>query len=297
MDADRRHDLKTNELGEALLSARESLSDRRVGYAAAAVIAIAALYLAWQWRTRTVEHGRQLQWEAVESISVDPENPTPAIEQLRALSAEMSDPGVRAAAELRMASLLKQKALQTLAPEDFQAALRTFETLAGRTDAPAAMRSAALFNVGQMHENLFEFDQAKTAYKTLRDDPALTGQVFQTVAAQRLTVLDGFGTRLDMTPGLPPAPPPETQAAAPSADAAAQPGAMEIRVPAAEITSGPELVPAEPAAPPTDAPAQPATPESPQPGAAGAEPPTEGESAPQPAGEPAPPESAPAPTP
>lgn len=290
MDADTRHQLKQNELAEAL-SALRDWNNPTTRYTLL-VLGVALLaVIGWKvWRysqARAEEHAWQ-QLGAIEQrfSATDDTQSAAAATELEALIKDTSNAAVGAAARLRLAEHQIETALRKpeVRPESFAAAIATLKPLAEAKDVPPSLAAPAMFALATAYESTREFDQAAALYEQLRDEARFRGNPLAVLAADRRATLDDIRTQVAFIPGAPPtAPPPPTITSdgLPIQLERVDPAQAEIlnqKMRAAELTPPPkaEEPPAEPAtpaeppaaepteppAPPPAEPAQPATPAS-----------------------------------
>lgn len=205
MDAETRHQLKTNELGD-LLEQVANLRDRRVVYAAVAVgLALLAYvsYRVWSWRAAASVNAGWAALQAVESI--DPSLGEAPLDRLRAVVAEASDPTLQAMARLRLADALHARAVAGDSSRLTEAQQQLEAILAGST--PPMLKAAAIYQLGGLYESRRQFDQARLAYQQLQQDTSLAGSPFVKLAEIRLSTLDELPEKIELLPGLPPPPP------------------------------------------------------------------------------------------
>lgn len=239
MDADTRHQLKSNELAEFFARAAE-FRDRRVNAVVIALIALLALYAGyrfWDWRTGVAAENAWARLGAVGST--DPSLGDAPLDSLRKVIEDGAPPAVEAMARLRLANALLARGLAGDSGRLAEAALQLEAILGG--DAPALLRAAAMFQLANVLESQRDFGRARETYQKLASDPAFIGSPFIRLAAERLTSLDSLPVTIELRPGLPPPPP-----SAATLPATSQPDAA-VRPPVGEP---PQTQPESPAAEP-----------------------------------------------
>ncbi|MEP0848119.1 MAG: hypothetical protein HRF50_15015 [Phycisphaerae bacterium] len=240
MDADTRHQLKSNELAEFFARAAE-FRDRRVNAVAIAVVALVVLYAGykfWNWRTGVAA---ETAWARLGAVgSIDPSLGDAPLDSLRKVIEDGAPPAVEAMARLRLANALLARGIAGDSGRLGEAALQ-LEALLG-SDAPALLRAAATFQLANVLESQRDFARAKETYQRLASDPAFIGSPFIRLAAERLESLDSLPVSIEMRPGLPPPPP-----SAATLPAANQPAVGEPQPPVGEP---PQTQPESPAAEP-----------------------------------------------
>ena len=260
MDAETRHQLKQNELAEAL-TRLSKLNDKRLGYAIVALVVIAIVYVGFRVQRNRHQSTLAAGWEALATVSVM--GGDASVQQLRNLIDTTTDAPLADAATLKLAMALKQRALSG----DQAAGAEAIKVLQGVVDddaAPASLRAAAQFNIGFLHENAREFDAARTAYTRLSDSAEFAGLPYPDLAAERLEGLDELTSRVEFEPGFPEldlpmvTTPPTTAPSVPTSaptEATTQPEAGDIDGP--EPDSAEQATTDEPGDPAIDTPEQP----------------------------------------
>jgi predicted negative regulator of RcsB-dependent stress response len=294
MDADTRHQLKQNELAEAL-SKLGDLRDPKFLYTLIAVAVIGVGVLAWYGWRYTQRQALEQGWEQLGKVSAslsadDPAAVATAQTDLRTMIKESSSRKVVSYARLELARSLVEAGLLRPAerPTSFEEAVTVLTELRSDPEAPELISAPATFLLATAYESLRQFDKAKELYQSLSTEARYNGSPFQALAVERRADIDTLTARVAFTPGSPPAPTPPgapTTAGAPMMI----PGLKKIDPP---ITpSGAPVPQRAPVAQPTDAPPV-ETPPSPPPTPSPAEPPPA-----EPEHAPASPEPAPSPAP
>jgi hypothetical protein len=208
MDADTRHQLKQNELAEAL-SKLVSFSDKRT-LAWLVVILVVALayagYKLWSWRQHT--HLIDAQQTLAQINAIDTSLGEAPLEQLRRLIADSSQPGLLALARLRLAEGLEARGKLADGSAKLAEAEAEYNSLLRMPGAPGTIKAAALYRLGIICENKRDFAGAREMYTTLSRNPSYRGSPFVTVAEARLKQLDELAVPVAFEPGMNPAPPP-----------------------------------------------------------------------------------------
>ncbi len=241
MKADRRHELKENDLAIALQNARDyvDVHGKQIGMGALVVLGVmAAVTFAIRSRAAAVEdvwrRRSQLSFESLETGKK-------SLETLEGITTELSDKSFVMGALMDQGREALRLAQQAPLPPDAelnQKAKRAFEELRSRfSDNPLAL-GAALSGLATVEENEFVHD-GDLAHKTktleylnrIVQEPRLNGLPFQKMALDRIKNLDATFTkvRVEAPPPLPPPPPvepaeaPEPPADAPKAEPVDQP--------------------------------------------------------------------------
>lgn len=273
MDADTRHQLKQNELAEALMRLRE-LKDPRVLYSLVAVVVVVVAVVAWYgWRSSrqyAAEQSSQRLGQIQENLMrADPLQITAAQADLRALAADAANPALTASAQLLLARAYYDEALQSSdkRTESFQQAATVLEQMRASSSTPAVMRAAASFLLGSTYESLARFDDARKVWQELVENPQYVGTPYPMVAEGQLESLNEISVDVAFAQGGPPMPSPS------------DPGTLNLQTPIQLDAGGqPTMIPIEPepSAPP------PAATETPAEGPGSAQADTPSESAPTP---------------
>ncbi len=248
MDAQRRHELKTNELSEALERIM-SWNDPTLKYWLGGILLVLLVYggyRLWGWnRLQT----RIAGWERL--IHLDTSAADPAadpVAELRSLADSSADRSLSGAARLRLAQALVERAERFPAEREalLHQAAGELQSMIGDPGLPASLVAAATYALASVHESLRDLPGAEAAYRTLAE-PRFTGTPFQFLAEERLKTLPDLARPVAFVegkapppPALPPAPGPE----APGIGDAAPPTATG---PAAPQEPAPSAEPGEPA--------------------------------------------------
>lgn len=246
MDADKRHQLKTNELAAALQRLRDVGRDPTTRYWIIGVVAVVVLVGGYRlWGSVRVSQIANGWWELAQVTAQANQNPAGTAEGLRRVIADAPDRTLAAHARLRLAGTLRAQAHAQ--PTGGEALLReAIEILRGLCDDPATPRELvppAAFSLGTSYESLRDFDSAAAAYRGIVADPRSAGTMFRELAEQRLATLDELRTPIAMAAGTRP---PETQ-----------PATTPQMSPLTDPLMGPPIAPA----PPTDQPLPPPVPQ------------------------------------
>jgi len=274
MDAETRHQLKQNELAAALMRLRtmDQRTTRIIVIIAVAIVLVAA----WRVTGWVSQRSAEQAWRALAAVDVGGSVPVAelpaAIAELRSAANDSHD-AVALSARLRLAAaLLRQADNDPQVAEANTAEARQIATdLVGQSDLPVTVTGPAYYLLGRIHENAREWDAARQVYETLTES-RFAGSPFQRIAGEKLTTLDELSkVRVELQPGLPPAPPnpelvgPPATVAPTSVFPATPAGPAEPVTPPADETPAPdEAAPADVDAPQSpDAPDAPETPETP----------------------------------
>lgn len=267
MDADKRHQLKQNELAEALAKLRD-FSDPRFIYALVAVAAIGLGVLAWYGWQYSRRHALEQGWQRLNVaagalFSDDANRLASAQEDLRAMIADTKDQGLAGYARLELATSRISQAFRQPAQrrEAFEDAANLLDQILREPQSPLSLRAAANFALASTHESLRQFDKAREFYKVLVDDPQYAAFAYKPLAEDRLANLDKLTSTVAFEQGLPPAPATQPQATAvplqvgqpPAQMVPVQPVAPQPAPAGGEPQPAPQTPPGEPT--PTPAPA------------------------------------------
>lgn len=225
MDADTRHQLKTNELAEALSRLRDWNNPATRNWVlgvAAVVILIAAWYVWSAARTNAAE----LKWGQFYTLqegvySDDEARRAGALDDLRAFISSETGTALGGYARLQLARARYDDGLvktdQRAAA--FQEAAQLLDEIL--SSAPVApLEAAAGFARASVHESQAAIDSAardrqieaaRKLYQHLVDDPRFEGSPFVSRARQRLDTMDTLKDPVTLLPGNPPPPPVATQ--------------------------------------------------------------------------------------
>ncbi len=265
MDADTRHQLKQNELAEAIQKLREL--DKSTVYLIVAILVIIVLFAAyriWTWQSARAEAAN---WQSLVQMGQPATGASPdMLDGLRGIADGSTTSALSNAARLELAGALAAEATETSDPQKLTEAAAVLQPLVDQhLQIPPAVGGPALYLLAGIQESQRDFDGARATYEMLQSDH-FAGSSLQVLVSAKLDSLDSLRTPIALQPGLPPQPQSEVVAPTP-ADLAA---AAESTPPAANAEDSPvepEAAAPEPAAPADDAAATgetvPAEPEQP----------------------------------
>ena len=222
MDADTRHQLKQNELAEALARIRD-FSDRRTLTWLGVILLIALAYAGykyWRWRQ---EAQMVSAFEALASVNaVDTSRGDAPLAQLRQLITDSSDPGLVSLSRLQLARGLESRGRTAEGAAKLAEAEAEYRAILATPEAPNLVKAAAVYRLGIMYETRRDFAKARESHTMLTADQRFAGSPFVDLAAARLELLDKLAVSIKFEPGFKPLPPaePTSQAALPPATSA-----------------------------------------------------------------------------
>lgn len=233
MKADRRHELKDNDLAAALGSTRDYLDrhGKQIGMAALAVLAVmAAVTFAMRSRAAAIEDVWRRRGELVFD---DFEKGKKSIETLESLTHELSDPAfvMSGLVDLGQRSI-RLSQMSPAAPDNElnERARKAFEELRTRYPQNPLAIGSSLLGLASVAENDFVLsgdlkhkDTAKAFLNQVVQEARLNGMPFQATALDRLKTLDETFTKVAVAPAPPPPPPAEPATDAPPTEPPAQP--------------------------------------------------------------------------
>lgn len=241
MDAQTRHELKQNELAQALMKLR-LIAEKQAGYWVAGLVVV---MLAWAgyyiWRT---SHRVSIEsaWKRLSTVNpADPTAAATAQDTLRSLISENVDPHVVAAARLRLGTILADEALREPARREvlLREAIDVLTRVAQDERAPTAIVAPALFKLAAAYESLRDLDRARQTYEQIVHTSRLAGTPFPGLAQARLESLDELARPVAFVAGEPPPP------AAPGAPAVPDVPDTAVRIPFAPAHAAPTTQPIE----------------------------------------------------
>ncbi|MCK4342273.1 MAG: tetratricopeptide repeat protein, partial [Phycisphaerae bacterium] len=189
MDADTRHQLKQNELAEALEKLRD-LNNPTTRYTIALVLVVIVFFASWKGWSYSRQHALEQTSQRLGELETilagsDKTKVDGAINDLRTLIQETSHPALAGFARLLLARALSDQALAQ--PERRQEALgeavAVLEEIVGSDGIPPMVEAAATYALATTYESLREFDQAAALYDRLLTDPRFKGSPYVLGAA------------------------------------------------------------------------------------------------------------------
>ena len=198
MDAETRHELKRNELADAI-EKLPRLNDPRVQWAIAGVVVVIVAIVAWNvWRYNR-DVALSSAWYALVTASASDD----AVAKLESLLASSTDARFEAACRVRLAQALLDRADSE--PAQHRAAWERVAEVLERVDrdSPPAVLGPALFMLATVQESLGRVSEAEQNYRLLAE-PRFDGSPYQTQAGERQNSVDEVQVRLELQPGSAP---------------------------------------------------------------------------------------------
>lgn len=228
MDAETRHELQQNELGQ-LLSRLKSLSAREMLTYLGTIVVVILVFVGYRTWQNSVLNAKSQAWNDLLMAGA----PKPAadggeveapdrVEALRTFMQTHSEPAALAAGRLRLARALIDKAASDGAQRQdlLDDALKNLDALRADSTVSQPLRAAATLLAGTAYETRRDATKAREMYQLFESDN-LKSSALAGIAKQRLDTLDQVSASVPFTPGLPPPPPePTTQPTAATLPAA-----------------------------------------------------------------------------
>ena len=253
MDADTRHQLKQNDLAEALARIRD-FSDKRT-LAWIAVIVIVGLgyagyrYVAWQ-NARALTAAYQSLANARTTIS-DPSRGDAALSRLRQLISENEDPKLVAWSRLQLGAALSARAEGDDAATKLEQAEGEFQAVLQLPVDKRLFKAPARYRLGLLYETKRDFTRAREMYADLERDPEYDGSPFVELAKERLQKLDELAIAVKFEPGVKPLPETPEEPEPASEPVAASEAPLEPVLEIDELANAPPQQPVDQPAPTT----------------------------------------------
>ena len=265
MKAERRHELKENELVQWLYSVRDYLNEHGKTVWWVVIIALAILVAVFYVLSSRAQESIRMEEEARALSFTDPEVGKESLARLAALGREATDDSFALSCLTRRVAVALELAGKVDNPPDpalTEHARQACDELTQRFPGNGLAQGTALLGLATVEENLFVVDgdpghkeRCRAHLQAVLERPGLAGMSFQLQATDRLAALDKTFAPVRFAPAPLPAAPP---AALPAADSTL--GGPATPVPAQPGGMLPEPAPAQPAeeVAPESAPAQPA---------------------------------------
>ncbi len=235
MKADRRHELKENELALALYNARDYLDrhGKQIGMAALAVIAVlATVTFAMRSRAAAAED----VWRRRSQLTFDSfETGKQSLQTLESITKELSEDSFVMGSLMDQGRQALRLAQQAALPPDRelnQKARRAFEELLSRFGKNPLALGMGLSGLATVEENEFVIDgneahkpKAREYLNRIVGETMLNGMPYQKMAVDRLASLDATFTKVTVQP--PPPPPAPPPAPPPPAEGTGEPPKIE----------------------------------------------------------------------
>ena len=259
MDADKRHELKQNDLAEALRGLADFSDKRNVAWLAA-ILAIAVIYAGYKYFSWQARLDQAMIAQRLSAISLQDESMgDKSLNDLRELLSRAKDPGTKSLIRMKLAQGLELAGKSPDGAPKLAEAEAEYTAIVNMPGIADATKAPALYRLGLLSETKRDFSKAREYFAKLSEDPRYLGSPFVELAKARLDTLDTLATPIVFEPGYKPLPP------VPAVDESQMksvlvPDAPAPSTPAVEPTAAPQSEPAadEPEAPASDAPAAPA---------------------------------------
>lgn len=203
MDAETRHELKTNRLYETLLKLKEWLDK----WLNVILIGITILFLsiaAWRWWSGRQQSAVDKAWGVIAETRVESTDAgDQPLEELRGLVDSGVDPTVVAVARIRLADGLAYRATGPTTTGKLADAEKELNAVINTTEVNPLIRAAAIYRLACVHESQGKFDAAKSTYERLKD-PAFANSPFQNAADERIASLAALPKDVPFLPGAAP---------------------------------------------------------------------------------------------
>ncbi len=210
MDAQTRHQLKQNELAEALTRLRGVRFDSRMRLVLVGLAVVIVAIIAFRaWRS-SAQRKLESQWGQISftTLTAQGDEDGSNAEKLRGVISSTSDNALKACARVRLAAALRTQALNT--PERRQELLNeaagALKDVTSSNAAALPMRGAAMLSLAGVDEALNQFNEARELYTTLSTDPKFDGYPVRDVAADKLKTLDRVAKPVELVAGEAPVP-------------------------------------------------------------------------------------------
>src|SRR5262245_18729244 len=195
MDAEERHELKTNELANALLKLKE-WSDKYLNTVLTIVAAVALVwagYRFWSWRRENAVHAA---WAEVSRANIrDLTAGDAPLDQLRRVITDAPEPTVAAIARVRLAAGLVQRADEAGGEARLSEAASELRNVVSSGVADS-LKAAALFKLAAIYESQRDLKAARETYNQLINSPQFDALPFKSLAEDRLKTLDELANKV-----------------------------------------------------------------------------------------------------
>ena len=270
MKAERRHELKENELIQWLYSTRDYLNEHAKAIWWIVLVGLAILVAVLYVLSSRAQEAIQLQEEARALSFTDPDVGKESLAQLAAMGREAKDSAFAMSCLNRQVAVALELAGRVANPPDRELtedARQACEELIQRFPGNALAQGTALLGLATVEENLFVLDgdpahkeRCRKHLQAVLERPGLAGMSFQLQATDRLAGLDKTFTPVKFAPApvLDAPPAADSILGTPATPTPVQPG--EIRPEPAPAPPGDEVAPeadAEPTPEPTETPVEP----------------------------------------
>jgi hypothetical protein len=243
MRAERRQELRTNELAQQLDQAGEFIK-QNAALLTAGVVIVAVAVGGFFWYYGRERNQLMAGWAALSQRDLPADAPPP-LEIYKSVATDNLDPTLTIQAWLRvgtsaMAEMMKSR--KSAAPPDrdwAQSAEEAFNQVLVLSTNNANASGEAMIGLGILAENKADLEKARQHYQKVRDDPRLADSPLAVQAAYRLDHMKDWSASVVFPPPPPPASQPvasQPAASAPAMGPVLGPQAVTAeRVPASDI--------------------------------------------------------------
>lgn len=206
MDADRRHELKQNELADAIERIRNATDKSTLAWAGV-LVAIVVVWFGWRFVNAQAEASLKAEFGALAEVDISPEGITDdTLANLRDMAASSPNTKFENFARLKLAAALRVMSEKNAQPELLQEAESQYQLVRNSSRATPAEKAGAMFQLAQLAEERRAFDEAKALYEEIVDSEAYVGTGFDSLATSALTNIDELPRKFVLEPGMPPTP-------------------------------------------------------------------------------------------
>lgn len=232
MDAETRHQLKTNELGEALRRLGQ-LEDPRLLWVLVGVLVVLIGWAGYRYVSQQRQQEVAQAWESVVQYSGPAALDDQATRALGSIAQDAPNAAVSAAARLRLRLSERSDALDAGDKAALGGIATELLAMADSSSVPRPFRAAALYAAGVTHEDQGLYDEARAIYRRLQSDE-FGGSPFSEFAQMRIDALEGGVPEVVFKPGMPPL---DIEDVLPADEPAAEPDAEPAAGDAVEPTT------------------------------------------------------------
>lgn len=211
MDAKTRHELKQNELAEALAKLRE-FDNPSTRYTLVGIALLIVLIGGWKLWSFANQRAQADKWQRVSTLNStlqagDPANADKVIADLRELAGESSDPLISGYARLGIARAKFAAAMTNpdARESEFEAAIEQLEQIVSNANGQPVLLGPALYALASAYESTGQVAKAEECYdRIVSEEDMFAGSPFLGMARERIKNLDRLRGDLGFASGARP---------------------------------------------------------------------------------------------
>jgi hypothetical protein len=208
MDADTRHQLKSNELAEAL-GKLQNLRDPRILYSLVGlgvlIVLVAGVFI-WRSATRSASEKAWRELDRVSAALATADPNTASTADIQAFITEHEGDSLAEFGRLRLARVRVDQAMlhPEQRPAGFEEAAKLLESIRASAHTPTSLYAAATYMLASTYESLRRPQEAEKLYQQLTTEARFAGTPHRDLASNRLETMQYALAQVTFDPNEPP---------------------------------------------------------------------------------------------